>query len=68
MGRRIYTHIYRGDEMKTEIPLKPCKFIVSVEFEAHEKLSDEEVKQVLFDKLSTKTRVFKEVEVLWRVE
>tara|TARA_R100001015_G_C4588432_1_gene144172 strand:- start:842 stop:1006 length:165 start_codon:yes stop_codon:yes gene_type:complete len=54
--------------MKTEIPLKPCKFIVSVEFEAHEKLSDEEVKQVLFDKLSTKTRVFKEVEVLWRVE
>jgi len=48
--------------------MKEYKFIVSVEFEAHEKLSDEEVKEVLFGKVNTKTKVFKEVEVLWRVK
>ena len=68
MGRRIYTYIYRGDEMKSEIQVKPYKFIMSVEFEAHEKLSDEEIKEVLFSKLNTKTKVFKDVEILWRVK
>tara|TARA_R100000781_G_C4081106_1_gene127733 strand:- start:1293 stop:1457 length:165 start_codon:yes stop_codon:yes gene_type:complete len=54
--------------MKSEIKVKPYKFIMSVEFEAHEKLSDEEIKEVLFSKLNTKTKVFKEVELLWRVK
>ena len=68
MGRRIYTYIYRGFEMKTEIPLKQYKFIVSVEFDGYEKLTDEEVKTVLHNKLRGKTKVFKDVEVLWRIK
>ena len=54
--------------MKSELQVKPYKFIMSVEFEAHEKLSDEEIKEVLFSKLNTKTKVFKDVEILWRVK
>ena len=47
---------------------KDYKFIVSVEFEALEDLTEEEVKQVLHDKLSGNTKVFKAVESLWRVK
>ena len=54
--------------MKTEISLKPYKFIVSVEFDGYEKLTDEEVKTVLHDKLRGKTKVFKDIEILWRIK
>ena len=68
MGRLIYTYIYRSIKMKTEISLKPYKFIVSVEFDGYEKLTDEEVKTVLHDKLRGKTKVFKDIEILWRIK
>jgi hypothetical protein len=54
--------------MKNKLPLKKYKFIVSVEFEGYEKLSDEEVKNVLHGKLRSDTKVFKDVEFLWRVK
>ena len=52
----------------TKLKTKNYKFIVSVEFDGHEKLTEEEVKNVLQDKLRSNTRVFKDVEILWRVK
>ena len=54
--------------MTTKIERKNYKFIVSIEFEAYEKLTDEEVKTVLQDKIRGKTKVFKDIEILWRIK
>ena len=51
-----------------KLKTKDYKFIVSVEFEASENLDETEVKTVLNDKLKNKTKVFKDVELLWRVK
>ena len=51
-----------------KLKTKEYKFIVSVEFDGHEKLTEEEVKTVLYDKLRGNTKVFKDVEILWRVK
>ena len=54
--------------MKPKLPTKKCKFIVSVEFDVHEKLNTEDIKTVLDNKLRKNTKVFSDVEVLWRVK
>ena len=51
-----------------KVKTKNYKFIVSVEFDGYEKLTEEEVKTVLYDKLRGNTKVFKDVEILWRVK